>query len=100
MTICVKEPESGEELQLAVKLIDLKHRTEWLVTLPKGDALVFKFTDGTWTTNQDKQINDEFAEAIGHIIGLLSIHQQAGQDLDKFFRSPLVGSVKAYPRKY
>jgi hypothetical protein len=100
MTICVKEPESGEELQLAVKLLDLKHRTEWLVTLPKGDALLFKFTDGTWTTNQDKQINDEFTKAITRIISLLSIHQQAEKDLDKFFRESRVEPEKSHKRKY
>jgi hypothetical protein len=100
MTICVKEPESGEELQLAVKLLDTKHRTEWLVTLPTGDGLLFKYADGHWTTNQDKKINDEFTEAIARIISLLSIHQQAEKDLDKFFRDPGTGSGKSHNRKY
>ena len=92
MTIRVKEPQSGVELQLAVKLLDTEHRTEWLVTFPKGDVLLFKYAEGKWTTNQDKKLNDEFTKAIGHVIGLLSIHQQTEKDLDKFFREPRIGT--------
>jgi len=50
MTICIKETQSGINLQLAVKLLDLKHRTEWLVSLPEREVLLFKFYDGKWTT--------------------------------------------------
>jgi hypothetical protein len=56
MTICVKEPQSGINLQLAVKLLNLKYRTEWLVSLQEGEVLLFKFYDGKWTTSQDKKI--------------------------------------------
>jgi hypothetical protein len=94
MTICVKEPESGEELQLAVKLLDIVHRSEWLVTMPKGNLLLFQFSDRGWTVNHDEKINDELIKAISRVISLLSIHQQAGKDLDKFFREPKIGPGK------
>ena len=100
MTICVKEPQSGEELQLPVKLLDTKHRTEWSVTLPKGDVLLLKYADGSWTTNQDKKIDAQFIEAIVRILSLLSIHQHEGKDLDEFFRKPSIGSGNSHNRKY
>jgi len=100
MTICVKEPQTGVKLQLTVKLPDPKRITEWLVTLPKGEVLLFKFSDGNWTTNQDEKIYAEFTKAIGRVISLLSIHEDAEKDLDEFFREPLIESGKSYYRKY
>ena len=73
-------------MQLTAKLLDPKHRTEWLViTLPKGEVLSFRFSDRNWATNQNEKINDEFAKAIGHVISPLSIQQQAKKRYGQVF---------------
>ena len=101
MTICVTEPKSCKEFQLAVKLLDLEHRTEWLVTMPTDEVIIFKFYNGNWTTTSpEKEINDEFEKAISHVISLLSIHQHAEQDLDKLFRAPQLRSGETHLRRY
>jgi hypothetical protein len=48
MKIRVKEPESGMDLQIEIKLAEAGLSQKWLVTLPAGEAVKFVLADGKW----------------------------------------------------
>lgn len=85
MKIRVKEPESGIDLQLEIKLAVVDYKRNWLVTLPKGEVITFGLAGGKWLNQTDGKISKEFSTAIGHVMDLMSKHDGFGKDLDPFY---------------
>ena len=85
MRIRVKEPESGIDLQLEIKLVEVDYNHLWLVTLPKGEVIRFGLAGGKWLNQTDGKISNEFSTAIAHVMDLLSKHEEFGKDLDPFY---------------
>ena len=86
MKISVKEPESGTEFQLDLKMTVLDHQRAWSVTLPEGQVVLFSLQGGKWMKHPDRKISPEFSGAIGHILDLLSKHEGSGGDLEACYR--------------
>jgi hypothetical protein len=87
MKICVKEPESGTEFQLDLKIVVLDQQQAWSVTLPEGQVVLFSLQCGKWMTRPDGKISQKFSDAIGHILYLLSKHEGSGKDVEACYRT-------------
>jgi len=96
MKIRVKEPESGIDMQLEVKLVEVEYKHQWLVTLPKGEIISFVLSGGKWLKQTDGKISEEFSVAIGNIMDLMSKHDGFGKDLDPFYIIRRSGNKKIY----
>jgi len=94
MRIRVREPESGIDLQLEIKLVVVDTNRKWLVTLPKGEVITFGLAGGKWLNETGEKISKEFSMAIGRVMDLLSKHDGFGKNLDSFYIEPRPGNRK------
>lgn len=92
MKISVKEPGSGTEFQLNLKIVVLDQQQAWSVTLPEGQVVLFSLQGGKWMTRTDGKIGQEFSTAIGHILDLLSKHERPGEDIEACYRIHRLGN--------
>jgi hypothetical protein len=83
MKINVKDPQSGEILELAANPAENDTEPGWSVILPAGNSVFITLLEGKWEARHNETIEPDFIKAIGEAINPSSGDQKKTLEIPK-----------------
>jgi hypothetical protein len=83
MKINVKDPQSGEILELEANPAENDKEPGWSVILPAGNSVFITLVEGEWEARHNETIEPDFLKAIGEVINPLRKPEEYHGDSEK-----------------